>query len=128
MSGSPHLEFVSTQSFEGSAKRLLTEEDHRALELFLLEVPRRGRLIPRTGGFRKVRFARPSRREGKRGGIRVIYYFLEGRDRIYLLLAYEKSVKANLTRDEEHQLRRIAQQLEGEVPWVRPRREPSDNS
>lgn len=111
----PHLEFVSTQSFESAAKRLLTEDDHRALELFLLEEPRRGPLIPRTGGFRKVRFARPSRREGTRGGARVIYYFLERRDRIYLLLVYTKSAKDDLTRHEEQELRQIARMLEGKT-------------
>ncbi|MFG0306782.1 MAG: type II toxin-antitoxin system RelE/ParE family toxin [Phycisphaerales bacterium JB040] len=114
MSGDVQFEFVSTQSFEGSARGLLTAEDLRALELFLLEAPRRGRVIPRTGGFRKTRFARPSRREGKRGGVRVIYYLLPRRARIYLLLVYAKSVKDNLTREEERQLRQIARQLEGE--------------
>jgi hypothetical protein len=59
------FEFVATHSFETSAKKLLSEEDRRELELLLLEDPRRGQLIERTGGFRKVRFARPSRREGR---------------------------------------------------------------
>lgn len=80
-----------------------------------MEAPERGPLIERTGGFRKVRFARPSRREGKSGGTRVIYYFLSRRDRIYLLLVYSKSVKDDLTRDEENQLRRLARALEGEI-------------
>jgi hypothetical protein len=105
---------VATHSFEASAKKLLTEEDRRALELFLLEDPRRGQLIERTGGFRKVRFARPSRREGKSGGTRVIYYLLDRKDRIFLLLIYSKSAKDNLTRSEENELRKLAQALEGE--------------
>jgi hypothetical protein len=105
---------VATHSFEASAKKLLTEEDRRALELFPLEDPRRGQLIERTGGFRKVRFARPSRREGKSGGTRVIYYLLDRKDRIFLLLIYSKSAKDNLTRSEENELRKLAQALEGE--------------
>ena len=76
------IKFVSTHSFEGAAKKLLTEDDRRELELLLVEEPRRGKVIERTGGFRKVRFARPSRREGKSGGTRVVYYFLDRRDRI----------------------------------------------
>lgn len=64
------FEFISTFEFERSAKNLLTEEDRRHLELLLLEDPRRGQAIERTGGFRKVRFGRPSRREGKSGGTR----------------------------------------------------------
>ena len=97
-----------------SAKKLLTEEDRRELELLLLEDPERGQLIERTGGFRKLRFARPRRREGKSGGTRVIYYFLGRRDRIYLLLVYAKGVKENLTRAEENELRKSARALEEE--------------
>jgi len=84
------------------------------LELLLLEDPTRGQLIERTGGFRKVRFARPSRREGKSSGTRVIYYLLDRRERIYLLLVYAKGVKDDLTRAEENDLRKLARALEEE--------------
>lgn len=84
------------------------------MELLLLDEPTRGQLIERTGGFRKVRFARPSRREGKSGGARVIYYLLDRRDRIYLLLVYAKGVKDDLTRAEENDLRKLARALEAE--------------
>ena len=82
------------------------------MELLLLEDPTRGQLIERTGGFRKVRFARLSRREGKSGGTRVIYYLLDRRDRIYLLLVYAKGVKDDLSRAEENELRKLARALE----------------
>ena len=108
------IEFVSTRSFEASAKRYLTEDDRRELELLLVENPRRGQVIERTGGFRKVRFARPSRSEGKSGGTRVVYYFVDRRDRIYLLLVFAKGVKENLTRAEENELRKLAKALEEE--------------
>ncbi|MEZ4425421.1 MAG: hypothetical protein R3E98_18630 [Gemmatimonadota bacterium] len=109
-----YIEFVTTSMFETSAKKLLTEEDRRELELLLLEDPRRGDVVPRTGGFRKVRFARPSRKEGKSGGTRVIYYFIQRTDRIYLIEVYAKGVKGDLTRSEEHALRDVARVLEGE--------------
>ena len=107
-------EIVSTHGFEASARKVLTEDDRRELELLLVEDPRRGQVIERTGGFRKVRFARPSRREGKSGGTRVVYYFVDRRDRIYLLLVYAKGVKENLTRAEENELRKLAKALEEE--------------
>lgn len=110
----PDIEFVATHGFEASAKRILTEEDRRRLELLLLEEPRRGQLIERTGGFRKMRFARPSRREGKSGGTRVIYFVLDRRNRIYLLLVYAKGAKDDLTRAEENELRKLARALEEE--------------
>ena len=79
-----------------------------------MEDPTRGQVIERTGGFRKLRFARPSRREGKSGGTRVGYYVVERRGRIYLLLVYAKGVKDNLTRAEENELRKLAKALEEE--------------
>ena len=82
--------------------------------MLLVEDPKRGQVVERTGGFRKVRFARPSRREGKSGGTRVIYYFLDRRDWIYLLLVYAKGVKDNLTRAEENELKKLAKALEEE--------------
>lgn len=108
------IEFVFTQSFESSAKKLLTEEDRRGLELLLLEDPERGQVMRGTGGFRKMRFARPSRGEGKSGGTRVVYYFIQRKDRIYLLLVYSKAVKDDLTGVEENALRKLARALEGE--------------
>ena len=113
--GTPTIEFVATPSFEASARKLLTEADRRELELLLLRDPRRGQVMERTGGFRKVRFARPSRREGKSGGTRVIYYLLERRDRLYLLLVDAKGVKDDLSGVEENELRRLAKALEEEL-------------
>jgi hypothetical protein len=109
-----YFEFVSTPTFETAAKKLLTEADRRELELLLLGDPKSGQVIERTGGFRKVRFARPSRREGKSGGTRIIYYLVERRERVYLLLVYSKGAKDNLTRAEENELRKLAKILEGE--------------
>lgn len=104
----PYCEFVSTPAFEVAAKRLLTEEDRRYLEVLLLDDPRRGQLVQRTGGFRKMRFARPSRREGRSGGTRVIYYYVDRMDRIYLVLVYAKGAKDDLTQAEENELRKLA--------------------
>jgi hypothetical protein len=108
------VELVSTPLFEASARRLLTEEDRRDLEVFLATDPSRGALIPRTGGLRKVRFSRGSRSEGTRGGMRVIYYFVQRRSCIYLIDVYSKRSKDNLTRAEEIGLRAVARVLRGE--------------
>ena len=109
-----YVELIATRVFEASAKKLLTEEDRHRLELLLVADPRRGQVIERTGGFRKVRFARPSRKEGKIGGTRVIYYFIQRKDRIYLIDVYAKGVRDDLTRAEENGLRQAARVLEGE--------------
>ena len=106
--------FIATPLFEAAAKKLLTEEDRRHLEVLLIRNPLAGQIIERTGGIRKMRFGRPSRREGKSGGTRVIYYFVDRKDRIYLIDVYGKNVKADLTRAEENRLSKLVKLLDEE--------------
>ena len=62
-----------------------------------------------TGGIRKLRWARQG--GGKSGGIRVIYYFHSEIMPLYLLAAFGKNEKANLSSEEKHQLARAAKEL-----------------
>jgi hypothetical protein len=57
----------------------LLEEEYRQLQLALPAKPTLGKVIPGTGGLRKVRWA--SQGSGKRGGIRVIDYWARARAR-----------------------------------------------
>ena len=47
-------------------------------------------------------------------GTRVIYYYIDPKDRVYLIEVYAKGVKDDLTRAEENELRAIARVLDGE--------------
>ncbi len=67
--------------------------------------PKAGEIVPETGGVRKVRWALPGR--GKRGGARVIYYYHNERLPVFLLAAYSKSEKANLSRAERNTIKRL---------------------
>jgi len=55
----------------------LADNDYRDLQNFLLLSPKAGDVIAGTGGLRKLRFGDPSRGKGKRGGLRIIYYWYE---------------------------------------------------
>ena len=79
----------------------------------LIAQPDKGDLIQGTGGLRKVRIGLG--RQGKRGGGRVIY-FLASAEIIYLILAYPKNVKDNLTATEPAALKALTSRLKEEAP------------
>lgn len=99
-------------AFERSARKLLEEEDRRALEGLLCENPEAGAVIRGTGGFRKLRFALAGR--GKSGGTRVIYFFDDPCDRVYMLLVYAKGIRESLSRAEINELASLARELKKE--------------
>ena len=103
------MEFIETPLFTRQILELLSDEDYAELQLGLAANPRRGTLIPGGGGLRKVRFRRPG--SGKRGGIRVIYYWITAEDQILMLLAYAKAVRDNLTPAQVGTLRSLVKDL-----------------
>ena len=87
----------------------MSDEEYRALQNVLLSNPAAGDLIQHGGGIRKLRHAVAG--TGKSGGIRTIYYWAKGKDQIYMLLAYPKAKKDNLTEQETHTLRALVKAL-----------------
>ncbi len=106
--------FVELPLFRSRWKELgLTDEDLIRLQEELLADPKVGEVMKGTGGVRKMRFAFEHR--GKSGGIRVIYIDLELYEKIYLLTAYTKNEKENLSKEERNELRRLITVLEGQL-------------
>jgi hypothetical protein len=70
------LVFFETPLFTRLLPEYLNGDSYRALQRALLENPELGDVMPGTGGFRKIRWEDPRRGKGKRGGLRVIYYYL----------------------------------------------------
>jgi mRNA-degrading endonuclease RelE of RelBE toxin-antitoxin system len=62
-----------TSVFTRQVQRLLDRESYRLLQLRLAAEPDAGELIRGTGGFRKMGWEAGGR--GKRGGVRVVYYW-----------------------------------------------------
>lgn len=91
----------------------LTDTDLIRLQTELLSDPKVGAVLRGTGGVRKMRFAFEHR--GKSGSARVIYIDFEVYEKIYLLTAYTKNEKANLSKDEQNEIRKLIEILEKQL-------------
>lgn len=96
--------FVETPTFTKRILQLMDDEQYAALQAHLALQPDGGKVIPGSGGLRKIRWAGSGR--GKRGGLRLIYYWWVARDRISLLLVYSKNERDDLSADQVKQLRK----------------------
>lgn len=103
------MEFIETPTFTRLVTALLSDDEYRELQDVLVEDPERGDLIKGGGGIRKLRHA--VRGRGKSGGVRVIYYWVKDDHLIYMLVAYPKSKKDNLTDRETTLLRDFVKEL-----------------
>lgn len=100
---------AETAPFANKISRLLSDEERNDLIAYLSEHPNAGVLIQGTGGIRKLRWARQG--GGKRGGIRVIYYFHDGSMPLYLLAVFGKNEKANISAEEKRLLAKAVRRL-----------------
>jgi len=89
------MRFVETPIFTKSIAKLLDDEAYRWLQSSLMRRPEQGPTISGAQGARKVRWGRTG--IGKRGGIRVIYYWAPSEAAFYMLYAYAKNVQGDLT-------------------------------
>ncbi|MXY17219.1 MAG: hypothetical protein F4Y57_09555 [Acidobacteria bacterium] len=102
--------FIETSTFTKQLPRHLDDDAYAALQAFLSVHPEAGDVIRGTGGVRKIRWAMRGR--GKRGGSRVVYYWLTREDRIYLLTVYAKGAKDDLTAAERAAWRRAVEAID----------------
>lgn len=104
-------EFVMTAEFDRQWKAMeLTDADLARLQQMILADPGIGPVIRDTGGLRKVRF--PFEGRGKRGSARVAYIDFLFCERIYLISAYSKKEKENLTKAERNEIKKMIMAIE----------------
>lgn len=94
MAYSEWMIFIETSIFTKEVKRLLPDDEYKQLQSDLMLRPEAGALIKGSGGLRKIRWNLPG--EGKRGGLRIIYYY-DQPNTIYMLLPYKKTDQDDLT-------------------------------
>jgi mRNA-degrading endonuclease RelE of RelBE toxin-antitoxin system len=104
--------FVEMPAFERLRERYLDDAAYSRLQDLLLFEPELGDLIQGAGGLRKLRFRDSRRGKGKRGGLRVIYYYWSGKAEFWLFTVYDKNEMADLARGQKDKLR---EQLKAEL-------------
>ena len=93
---------AETHIFTRQAEKIWSDAELSVLVDHPAHNPEDGDLIPGTGGIRKIRWGKAG--TGKRGGVRVIYFYHNADMPLYLLLAYAKAQATDLTQDEKRTL------------------------
>lgn len=109
MSSAPLVTVVETPEFIQRVEKMLDNDEREALIAFLAANPTAGDLIPGTGGVRKLRWALEGR--GKRGGARIIHFFHSTRLPLFLLTAFAKNERTDLSQADRNSLRKLTKTL-----------------
>jgi hypothetical protein len=102
------MRFIETPIFTRVVTELLDDEQYQALQVALLLRPKVGTLIRRSGGLRKLRWSLQG--AGKRGGIRLIYFWDVPTETMYMLYAYRKNAQEDLTAQQLRVLSRLVRE------------------
>lgn len=102
------MRFLETSVFTRAVVDLMDDEVYRSVQLALLLRPESGSTIRGSGGLRKLRWSLKGK--GKRGGIRVIYFWDEASETFYMLYVYRKSVQEDLTAQQRKVLSRLVRE------------------
>jgi hypothetical protein len=100
-----HMVIIETSIFTKKIITILNDEEYRDLQNVLIEMPGSREIIQGGGGIRKIRWGASG--HGKRGGARIIYYWATKLDQIFMLFAYAKNERDDLTKGQLLALRDI---------------------
>jgi hypothetical protein len=101
--------FVELPAFSRFRAIYLDDVSFGALQDAMMQNPESGNLIEGTGGLRKLRHGDPRRGKGKRGGLRVVYYWWASRSQFWLFTLYDKDEMEDLSCDEKKALKGMLQ-------------------
>jgi mRNA-degrading endonuclease RelE of RelBE toxin-antitoxin system len=99
------MEFIEAPAFTRHLGNYLDDEQLRRLQSVLANSPQLGDVMPGTGGFRKLRWADARRHKGRRGGLRVIYYWFDESDQIWLMAIFDKNEAVDLAPEQRKVLK-----------------------
>lgn len=99
------MEFIEAPAFTRHVHEYLDDDSYRGLQGQLMANPGLDDVMPGTGGFRKMRWADPRRGKGRRGGLRIIYFYFASEQQIWLMTLYGKDEASDLTPKEKKALK-----------------------
>jgi mRNA-degrading endonuclease RelE of RelBE toxin-antitoxin system len=102
------MRFLETPVFTRAVVEVMDDETYRSLQLALLLRPELGSTIRGSGGLRKLRWSLKGK--GKRGGVRVIYFWDAESETFYMLSIYRKSAQEDLTPQQRKILSRLVRE------------------
>jgi len=105
---------AETAFFVRQAQAVWADAEREEFVNYIAANPKAGDLIPETGGVRKVRWNRKG--SGKRGGVRVVYFYADPGRPLYLLMVYAKARKEDLSAEEKRTVRAFVADLKGKRP------------
>jgi len=97
---------VETAEFMKQARDCMDDEMRNDFIAYIAENPLVGDIIQGTGGLRKIRW-QSNAYTGKRGGLRVIYYYHDVKMPIFLFTVYKKNNKESMTLAEKKASQKI---------------------
>jgi mRNA-degrading endonuclease RelE of RelBE toxin-antitoxin system len=109
---------LETNTFIKRAATCMPDPEREAFIAYIAAYPEAGVRIPETGGVRKVRWGVDAR--GKRGGVRVVYYYHGATLPIFLLTVYAKNERDDLSQRDKQHIRRLTATLVEEYRRRRP--------
>ena len=98
---------VETPIFTKLINEIMSDDEYKELQEALVIKPDLGVLIKNSGGLRKIRWSMDGR--GKRGGVRIIYYWMTMNEQLYMMYIFPKSTQENLTDAQTKALRQIVE-------------------
>ncbi|MCH8156621.1 MAG: type II toxin-antitoxin system RelE/ParE family toxin [Nitrospinae bacterium] len=96
---------IETLGFTRRVTEFLSDDEYTALQWFLCNKLTAGDVIQRSGGARKMRWKQKGR--GKKGGLRVIYFYHSGEDELWMLALYAKSKQEDLSASDKKIVKRL---------------------
>jgi mRNA-degrading endonuclease RelE of RelBE toxin-antitoxin system len=100
---------LETNTFINRAATCMPDPQREAFITYIAAYPEAGVRIPGTGGVRKVRWGVDAR--GKRGGVRVVYYYHDATLPIFLLTVYAKNERDDLSQRDKQRIKRLTATL-----------------